>query len=304
MRFWLKFTRNLLFALLITGSACFAQELNFIVSINADAVQTTERNIFIEMEESFSRFLNDQKWTNDEFNINEKIKGNLIITIRNQPSIGTFNATAQVQVIRPVYNSSYETLLFNFADRSWDFEYTSSVPMNFTENSFSSNLTSLLAFYAFIAIGLDYDSFSPLGGAPYYQKALDIVNNAQQQTAPGWKAFENTRNRYWLVENLVLNKQYEPARRAFYTYHLEGLDIFESDPEKSRGNILNALKELQKVNRTLPNSILLRSFLDAKSEEIINIYSEGIINVRRDAYNELLKLDPNNSANYRKIVTN
>ena len=304
MQSWPKSIRNLLFTFLFISSTCLSQELNFTVSINADAVQTTERAIFTEMEESFGEFLNERKWTNDDFKKNEKIKGNLIITIKSQPSIGTFKANAQVQVVRPVYNSSYETLLFNFADRSWDFNYTPSVPMEFNENSFSSNLTSLLAFYAYIAIGLDYDSFSPLGGTSYYQKALDIVNNAQQQETAGWKAFESTRNRYWLTENLMINKQYEPVRLAVYTYHLEGLDIFESTPEKSRKNILDALRELQKVNRTLPNSILIRAFMDAKSDEIVNIYSDGPINVRRDTYNELLKLDPNNSADYRKIIAN
>ena len=282
----------------------FAQELNFTVSINADQVQTSERGIFIEMENAFERFLNDQTWTNHNFRNNEKIKGNIILTIQNQPSIGSFTANAQIQVIRPVYGTNYETLLLNFADRDWEFSFTQSQPIIFNENSYLNNITSLLSYYAYLAIGLDFDSFSPLGGTEYYEKAFNVVNTAQQSGRPGWRQFENTRNRYWLMENLNINNQYSLVREGIYTYHLKGLDILQTDEEKCRENILEALKNMQKVNRILPNSILIRSFFDSKSDEILNIFSKGLINVRRDAYNELLKLDPTRGSKYRKIVQN
>lgn len=280
------------------------QELNFTVSINADIVQTTERAIFDEMKTSFERFLNDSKWTNDQFRNNEKIKANLIITIQDQPSIGKFTANAQVQVVRPIYGSAYETLLLNFADRDWAFEFTQSQPLQFNENTFSNNITSLLAFYAYITLGLDYDSFSPLAGTPHYETALNIVNNAQNSGSVGWGQFQSRRNRYWLIENLLINSQYEPVRQALYDYHLNGLDIFQNEPEEARINILDALKNIQQVNSILPNAVLIISFMDAKNDELVNIFSQGPMPIRREVYNELLKLDPTRRSKYQKIVQN
>ncbi len=300
----LKSSGLIIVLLILTQVKSLAQELDFTVSINADVVQTTERGIFDEMKTAFERFFNDTKWTDDRFDNNEKIKGNLILTIQDQPSIGRFTANAQIQIIRPIYGSSYETILLNFADRDWEFQFTSSQPLQFNENSFSSNLTSMMGFYAYIALGLDYDSFSPLGGAPYYEKALLIVNNAQNSGSSGWGQFQNRRNRYWLIENLRINNQYQPVRQAIYKYHLQGLDKFLQTPDESRAMILEALKDIQNVNRIIPNSILVIAFLDAKNDEIINIFSKGPMDIRRDVYNELLKLDPTRRSKYQKIVQN
>ena len=305
MPFWKKYIKvALLPVAFLVVLQTSAQELDFTVSINADQVQATDRSIFPEMQNAFERFLNDRTWTNDRFQNNEKIRGNIIVTIQSQPTIGQFTANAQIQVVRPVYGSSYETLLLNFADRDWEFQYTISQRMDFNENNFQSNLTSLLAYYAYLAIGLDYDSFSPLGGSPYYERALNVVNNAQQGGGDGWGQFQNRRNRYWLIENLAINNQYQPVREAIYTYHLQGLDIFQQKPEETRTNILQALKNMQQVNRILPNAILIISFLDAKNDELLNIFSKGPMNVRREAYNELLKLDPTRRSKYQKIVQN
>lgn len=290
--------------LLFQQAASFSQELNFTVSVNADAVQTTERGIFDEMQTAFQRFLNDTKWTNDRFSNNEKIKGNIILTIQDQPTIGRFVANAQIQIVRPTFGSSFETILLNFADRDWGFQFNSSQPLQFNENNFSNNITSLLAFYAYLTLGLDYDSFSPLGGTPHYEKALLIVNNAQNSGSIGWGQFQNRRNRYWLIENLRINSQYEPVRQALYKYHLQGLDKFLVTPDESRASILESLQEIQTVNRILPNSIIIIAFLDAKNDEIINIFSKGPIDIRRNVYNELLKLDPTRRSKYQKIVQN
>ena len=290
--------------LLINLSLLRAQELNFSVNINAQAVQTTERAIFNEMKTAFERFLNETVWTNDEFRNNEKIKANLNLTIQDQPNIGQFTANAQMQLVRPVYGSTYETLLLNFADRDWDFQFNQSQPLQFNQNNFTNNLTSLLAFYAYIALGIDYDSFSPMGGTAFFQTALNIVNNAQNSGALGWGQFQSRRNRYWLTENLTSNAQYEPVRQAIYDYHINGLDIFQSDPETARENILEALKKIQQVNSVLPNSILVITFLDTKSDELVNIFSQGEMRVRREVYNELLKLDPTRRSQYQKIVQN
>jgi len=281
-----------------------AQELNFTVSINADIVQTTERAVFDDMKTTFERFLNETVWTNDQFRNNEKIKANLVLTIQDQPSIGQFTANAQIQIVRPIYGTTYETLLLNFADRDWDFQFNQSQPLQFNQNNFTNNITSLLAYYAYIALGIDYDSFAPLGGTAHFQTALNIVNNAQNAGSTGWGQFQSRRNRYWLVENLMSNAQYEPVRQAFYDYHINGMDIFQSDPETARQNILDALKEVQEVNSVLPNSILIISFLDAKSDELVNVFSQGDMKLRREVYNELLKLDPSRRSQYQKIVQN
>ena len=300
----LRFSSLLIAILLSLHVKPVAQELDFTVSINADVVQTTERAIFDEMRSAFQRFFNDTQWGDDRFRTDEKIKANLVLTIQDQPSIGRFTANAQIQLIRPVYGSSYETVLLNFADRDWEFQFTQSQPLQFNENNFSSNLTSLLAFYAYVTIGIDYDSFSPLGGTQFYDKALLIVNNAQNSGSTGWGQFQNRRNRYWLIENLKINSQYEPVRRALYKYHLQALDKFQQNPDESRSIILESLKEIQSVNRILPNSILIIAFLDAKNDEIINLFSKGKMDVRRNVYNELLKLDPTRRSKYQKIVQN
>jgi hypothetical protein len=300
----LRFSSLLIAILLSLQVKPVAQELDFTVSINADVVQTTERAIFDEMRSAFQRFFNDTQWGDDRFRTDEKIKANLVLTIQDQPSIGRFTANAQIQLIRPVYGSSYETVLLNFADRDWEFQFTQSQPLQFNENNFSSNLTSLLAFYAYVTIGIDYDSFSPLGGTQFYDKALLIVNNAQNSGSTGWGQFQNRRNRYWLIENLKINSQYEPVRRALYKYHLQALDKFQQTPDESRSIILESLKEKKSVNRILPNSILIIAFLDAKNDEIINLFSKGKMDVRRNVYNELLKLDPTRRSKYQKIVQN
>lgn len=291
-------------ALALSSALLSAQELQFTVSINAEVVQTTERAIFTEMENAFQSFLNDTEWTSDPFRNNEKIKGNLFLTITDQPQIGRFTANAQIQVLRPVYGSNYETLILNFADRDFDFNYTQSQPLRYNESVYTDNITGMLAFYAYVALGLDYDSFSPMGGNPHYEKAQNIVNIAQNSGATGWGQFQSRRNRYWLIENLFINKQFEPLREAIYTYHRQVMDKFTDDPESARAQVLELLKSLQEVNRVLPNSIGIISFLDAKNEEIVNIFKQGDIGVRRNVYNELLKLDPSRRSKYQQIVRN
>lgn len=302
----LKNWKSSIFGLLLVlwTSNALSQELEFTVSINADNVQTTERAIFSEMETSFQRFFNDRIWTSDNFQVNERIRGNLILTIQDQPTIGQFKANAQIQIIRPVYGASYETILLNFADRDWEFQFTQGQPMDFNDNRFFSNITSLLAYYAYIAIGLDYDSFSPLGGSEHYRKALNIVNNAQTNGGNGWGQFQNRRNRYWLIENLAINNQYEPVRRGIYDYHINGIDRFNENPDEARKVIKEVISNIQEVNRILPNAILIIAFMDAKNDEITNVYSKGQMNLRKEVYNELLKLDPTRRGKYQKMVQN
>ncbi len=282
-------------------SDCFSQELNCRVLVNADQVQTSDRTVFKDMENSFAQFLNSRQWTEDNYEAYEKINANIIVTLQTQQSIGVFEATVQVQSARPVYNSNYESILLNFADRDWQIEYVDSQPLEFNDNTFIANLTSLLAYYAYVVIGLDYDSYSELGGSDYFQKALDVVNNAQQSNRTGWDALGSTRNRYWLVENLT-NQQILPFRKGIYKYHRLALDTFDKDPENSRKLIVEVLKEMRNVKNVFPNSILVISFLDAKRDELINIFSEGNIQTRRQAYDILATVDPSKSSEYEQII--
>jgi len=277
------------------------QELNCNVVVNADQIQTTERGVFKDMETAFSQFMSTRKWTSDIFAAEERINCNMIITIDKMPSIGTFSATVQIQAARPIYNTNYESIIFNFADRDWQFEYVESQPLEFNENVFQNNLVSMMAYYAYVIIGMDYDSFGESDGSPYFQKAQDIVNNAQQSNRAGWDSFGSTRNRYWLVENLN-NQQMIALRKGMYQYHRLGLDTYDSDKEKSRAMILETLKEMNKTKSRYPNSILIISFMDAKTDELINIFSEGNLQVRREAFDVLTKLDPTQTDKLKVIV--
>ncbi len=296
--------RLLVFILFIGALSTTAQELNCRVVVNAQQIQTTERNIFSDMETSFTQFLNNRKWTDDEFSSEERINCNIILTLdpnESTPSSGRWGASVQILSSRPVYNASYETVVFNFADRDWQFEYVQSQPLQFNENSFTSNITSLLAYYAYTIIGMDYDSFSELGGTRYFQIANQIVSNAQNSNYSGWSQFNSVRNRYWLSENLI-GSNFEPLRKAVYEYHLKGLDVFMDDPEAARNSILNGLKLIQTANKSRPRSILTISFLDAKAEELSQIFKEGNPTQKRESYEILSKLDPSKSDTFKKII--
>ncbi len=289
--------------MVIVSAPAMSQELNCTVSINASQVQTSDASVFRDMKNAIEQFMNGRKWTTDTYRPHEKVLCNILITVTKMPSIGSFSASVQVQSARPVFNSSYTSLLFNFADREWEFEYTESMPLEYNDNTFTGNLSSMLAFYAYLIIGLDYDSFSELGGTPHFQKAMAVVNNAQQSGGPGWQAMGSNRNRYWIIENLS-NPQMADLRKAIYTYHRLGLDTFESTPDESRQVILNGLKDIKKVRDINPNAILVVSFFDAKGQELANIFSDGNIQVRRQAYDIITAIDPSNRSTYEKIIQN
>jgi hypothetical protein len=273
-----------------------AQELNCTVTINSSGAQTSDRGIFRDMKAAIEQFMNSRKWSGDAYKPYEKINCNMLIT-------GSFQASVQVQAARPVYNTNYSSLIFNYADRDWEFEYIESLPLEFNDNTYTTNLTSMLALYAYLIIGIDFDTFVELGGTPYFQKALAVVNNAQQANRTGWQPLNSNRNRYWIVENYN-NGQMTEMRKAMYSYHRLGLDTFDKDPDKSRGVILNGLKEVKKVRDVNPTSILVVSFFDAKSKELANIFSTGNIQIRREAYDIITTIDPSNRAAYEKMIPN
>ena len=290
---------------LFWGQNLQAQELNANVIVNVGPqVETTERRVFTDMETAFFQFLNNRRWTNDVFTNEERINCNLIITIESRPAVGNFTASVQIQSSRPIYNSNYESLIFNFADRDWSFEYTESQPLEFNDNSYTNNITSMLAFYAYVIVGLDYDSFEKLGGSPYFEKAQLTVNNTQQANRPGWSQFEgNFRNRFWLSENLN-SQQLVPVREALYDYHRMALDQFNENPDESRRVILEVLKALRQAQRRKPNSILIIAFFDAKNDELASMFAQGNLQVRREVYDLAKELDPSNTSKYESIIKN
>lgn len=287
--------------LLILSAVARGQELNCKVTINADQIQTSDRNVFKDMERSIALFMNSRKWSTDTYKNHERINCAIFLNISRMPSIGSFIASAQITVARPVYNSNYETVLMNFADREWEFEYIESQPLEYNDNAYINNLTSMLAYYAYIILGMDYDSFAEKGGDPYFQKALMVVNNAQSSNRPGWQSIGSNRNRYNLIEN-INNTQMTELRKNTYRYHRQALDTFDKSPDDSRQMVLNVLKNIKTVWQIYPNSIFIISFFDAKANELVNIFSEGNIGVRREAFDLLTALDPKRNI-YQKIIS-
>ncbi len=281
-----------------------AQELNSIVTINVGPkVQTTDRNVFTDMKNAFQQFLNTRRWTNDSYLQHEKINCSILININDMPAIGIFSASVQIQAARPVYNTNYNALIFNFADRDWEFQYLESQPLEFNDNNYISNITSILAFYAYTIIGMDADTFSELGGTPHFQRALQVVINAQSSNQSGWQSTGSIRNRYFLNENLI-NPQFTDVRKGYYAYHRLGLDIFNSNPDQAREVILKYLRDIKKARDINPNAIIIIHFFDAKAKELANVFSTGQMNVRKEAYDLITFMDPTNRANYDPIIKN
>lgn len=296
--------RNIfLFITLVVCGSSFAQELNCRVLVNMDQIQSSDKvSLKADMEKSFAAFMNSRKWTNDLFKTYEKINCSIFINISQMPSIGSFKANAQITAARPIYDTNYETVLFNFADREFEFEYIESQPMEYNDNTFINNLTSMLAFYAYTILAVDYDSFSELGGNPYVQKMLTVVNNSQSSSHPGWIALGSNRSRFALMDNMN-NAQMVDIRKNSYKYHRLALDNFNKNPDQARDQILDVLRTVKKVWTINPTAILIVSFFDAKANELTSIFTDANLNVKREASDLLTSLDPKRTV-YQKIMAN
>jgi hypothetical protein len=253
------------------------------------------------MESSIEQFLNNQIWTGDKFNTQEKINCNFIINIINEPSSNQYEATVQILSSRPIYNSSYETILLNHGDREWIFEYFPSQTIEFVENGFNDNLTSLLSFYAYMIIGIDYDSFEEKGGEESFKLAWKILNTSQNSGYKGWDQFGSRKNRYWICENF-LNPEFERVRKAIYSYHIKGMDKLYLDPIESRSTIMGDINSLNDVNKKNFNSAIVNLFIDAKADELTKIFKGGSLNERRQVFNLLSEISPSNIDVFNKIL--
>jgi hypothetical protein len=296
-----------LFALILCSIAYFsvAQELNCQVSIvpnpNLD-VTTTEQEIFKELERTVYELMNNTAWTKESFEMEEKINCNIVININSIPAQNRFDGSMQIQSTRPVFNSTYNSTVFNFLDEDVQFAFQRNAILNYAPNEFRDNLTSILAFYAFMILGYDFDTFSPEGGSAYFNKAQDIVVLAQSAGGSGWRSNERGRkNRYWLVDN-QLQQLFKPLRECFYEYHRLGLDKLYDDKNTARLNIYNALQKLTPVNNARPASVNILNFLQAKLKEIQNLYVDADMKDKNNIVNLLKRLDPSNSSKYQEIL--
>ncbi len=278
----------------------YSQELNCRVQINSSQVQGVSKKVFQDMQKDIYEFMNNTKWSKYIFNNEERIECTFFITISKAISVDEFQASIQVQSVRPVYNSNYKTMLFNFKDNDFRFQYSQFQPMQFNENSANPNLVAVLAYYAYIILGYDFDSFSMTGGTEFFKKAEKIVNNMQNAREKGWKAFESTKNRYWLVHN-ILDKKFLPLRQCYYQYHRLGLDIMADKPADGRAVIAESLQLVRKTYREQPGNMLVKLFYDAKSQELINIFKEAQPDEKARVINILKETDPSNASNYEKI---
>ncbi len=280
-----------------------AQELNCKVQVLSQQVQGTDKRVFTTLQTAIFEFMNNKKWTTDAFKLDERIDCSILINVTERPSTDVFIATIQVQSRRPVFKSSYNSVLLNYNDNDFQFTYLENQPLEFNENQFTSNLTSVLGFYAYMIIGMDYDTFSPSGGTNYLQKAQNVVNNAQSASEAGWRAFESNKNRYWLITNM-LDAPFVNIRECMYNYHRKGLDEMVTNKEGGRANILEALESLRKVHQARPLSFAMQVFFNAKSDEIINIFSGAFADEKSKVMTLLNDIDPTNSNKYQKIMAN
>ncbi len=278
-----------------------AQELNCSVSVLSPQIQASDKTIYETLQTSIREFLNNRTWTNDQFLNLERIECSIVITISERVSVDDFKANIQIQSRRPVYKSSFNSPLFNHQDNDLTFKYIQDQVLEFDEANLNSNLTAVLAYYAYLLIGLDYDSFSPEGGTPYYVKAQTIVNNAARLPDRGWKAFESSRNRYWITENL-LNSSFSPLRATLYNYHRRGLDKMTDNSLEARQAISESIKELRRVYSDKPNSFLMQVFFNAKADEIVNVYSQAQLDEKNQVVPVLSLVDPANSLKYQAIL--
>jgi hypothetical protein len=301
--------RNLLaIVFLFFTAVAHSQEIQSRITVVSNKISTqTDKKVFMTLQTALTNFVNNRKWTGDAFQTNEKIVCNFLITLEKEVGDHVYEASLTVQAARPVYSTSYESPLINFQDDKFSFRYQEFQPIEFNENRIqgtdpvAANLTAVLAYYVYIILGVDYDSYSLRGGDPYFQKAWNIVNNAPESGAiKGWKQFDGSRNRYFLADNFN-NSRYALMHDAIYAYYRNGLDAFYQDEEAGRSGILNCLNFLNTMNTESPNSMVLQFFFQGKSNEIIKIFSKANADVKKRAGDMLVKLDITNASAYKEM---
>lgn len=296
----------LLIFLIFLPELISGQELNCNVQISAQRIQGSNRQVFESMQRDLYEFMNNMVWTNHVFSYSERIDCNFLINLTDQLSADEFKGTIQVQLSRPVFNTTYKSTVLNFIDNSFQFRYVEFQPLEFDPSVHRSNLVSVLAYYTYMILGFDYDSFAPLGGTEFFQMAEKIVTNAQNAPEPGWKPYDGSRNRnrYWLVKN-ALDKEYEGVRQFLYDYNMNGLDRMESKIAEARTSMVESLKLVQDVYRKKPDPFmyLVQVIMEAKTDEFINIFSEAFPEEKSRVVQILVEIDPANKTKFEKITS-
>lgn len=290
-----------LLTLIFCTAGLSAQELNCRIQINSDKIQGTNKQVYTTLQTALTEFMNNKKWTNAQFTNIEKVDCSFVITV-NEENTDThrYKCELQVQSRRPVFNSVYSTTLLNFRDVSFDFNYVEFDPLQFSENKFDGNLTAVMAFYAYIILGIDQDSFSPLGGTPYFHRAEQIMNQAQSNMETGWQAFDNQRNRYAVISSF-LDEASKGYRLMWYTYHRKGLDEMCVNTDKSRATMGESLSVLKTLYSDRPRSVLLTLFSDAKIDEVNDIFAKGLPAEKESVYKVMSDVFPAQSNRYESI---
>lgn len=298
---------NILIILLLGAYMMQAQELRCTVTINSDKVQGSNKSIFNTLQQSMEEFINNTKWTNLTFQEKERIECSMMLVVSAvSDNIITGELTCQSR--RPVYGSSYMTTLLNLKDNNFNFTYQESDRIEFQQSVFTTNLAAMLAYYCYLIIGHDMDSFSRLGGTPYFQVCEDIVNAAQSASletaeATGWKAFDSNRNRYALINNLM-DEAFKKYREYYYEYHRLGLDEMMNNVANARARIASGISTLRDANRARPATYIVNTFLDAKSDELVDIFQQGTDAEKKTVYEVLVDIDPTRQNTYDKINKN
>ncbi|RPD99869.1 DUF4835 family protein [Aureibaculum marinum] len=276
------------------------QELNALVIVNSEQVQSSNKQVYSTLQSSISDYINNTKWTNKSYKPHERINCAITLTILEQPSANEFKGNISIVASRPVYNSTYQSPIFNYIDNNFSFNYTEFQNLIYNENSFESNLVSVLTFYVYTILGIDADTFELNGGEEYHKKAEKVVNLAQQGGFSGWNRIDGNNTRYQLNENL-LSPTYKDFRSTMYTYHLKGLDLMSENKTEAKTIISKAILNLNAIYNTRPNAFLLRVFMDTKSDEIIDIFSAGPRINAVELKETLLKIYPTYSDKWDKI---
>ena len=275
----------------ISGSGLIkAQELNMKVTLNTSQIQGTDKSVFDKIEESLNQLVNDRKWTDATFAVNELIEGSILITI-NEVQENSYKGEIQIIVNRPVYNATYNTPLLNYRDTEFEFSYLLGENLEYIENNINSNLVATVAYYVYIVLGLDFDSYALNGGKPYYEKAMQIVNNAQSLNTKGWAPFGGDRNRYAMA--LALTEESSSVFHSmWYNYHRKGLDEMAANPSRGRAGVIATIPDLQTIYKARPSSAILSFYGDTKLDELVNIYSEATSEEKNEAYKILQPIFP------------
>lgn len=295
---------SLLIPVLALCGMAAAQELKCTITVNSDKVQGSNKSMFTTLQQSMEEFVNNTKWTNLTFQDKERIECSMMLVVSAvQDNIIIGELTCQSR--RPVYGSSYTTPLLNIKDNNFNFAYQESDRLDFQQAVFTTNLTALLAYYCYLILGHDMDSFSRLGGTPFFQACEDIATSAQSVSletteAVGWKAFESNRNRYALINNLM-DEAFKKYREYYYEYHRLGLDEMSANVANGRARIASGITTLKEANRSRPVTYVVNAFLDAKSDELINIFQGGTDAEKKSVYETLVDIDPTRQSAYDKI---